>query len=210
MIKDFWQLAKYSAVYGLGKGILLPIGLVTLPIYTRVFVPADYGIIELIATITGLLGLVLNLGMDSAAQRSYFDSPTKEHKRAVISTGFWFVMAWSISIIGIMLLCSDWISSLAFATTQHEDLLKLAFMILPITLLTGYCLNTLRLHFAPWKFTIISLLSGVLSVGLSLLFVLQFETAFRAMYCSSVLALPLFFSMASLATMLKALAVPDP
>ena len=150
-------------------------GLITLPIFTRVFVPAEYGVIELITTIASLLSLFLILAMDSAATRSYFDASTKQHRREVISTGLWFLIVWNLLIVVIILFCSRWISSLAFRTSQYTDLLKIAFITIPLSILVAYSQNTIRLHFSPWKFTIISLLSGVLTVGLSILFVLKFE-----------------------------------
>ena len=175
MIQQLWQLLKDTAVYGFGRGILLPLGLITLPIFTRVFVPAEFGVIELVTTIIGLLSLFLILGMDSAVTRSYFDSSTHAHKTEVISTGLWFLVAWNLLVVGVMLLCSGWISSLAFGTSQYADLLKITFITAPLTLLVAYCLTTIRLHFSPWKFTLISLLHGLLSVGLSILLVLKFK-----------------------------------
>lgn len=187
MIRDIWQLIKDSFVYGLGKGILLPLGLITLPIFTRVFVPAEYGVIELVATITALLGVFLILGMNSAVQRSYFDSSTHEHKIEVVSTGLWFLVAWNLLVIGVILPCSGWISSLAFGTGQHADLLKIAFVAIPFSILVAYCQDTLRLHFSPWKFTVITFLNGVLTVGFSLILVLEFKMGFLG-YFGGILA----------------------
>ncbi|MBA7710048.1 hypothetical protein ES703_118976 [subsurface metagenome] len=175
MIRHFWQLLKDTAVYGLGKGILIPLGLIALPIFTRVFTPAEYGVIEIVITMTALLGLFLIIGMDSASTRSYFDSSTHEHKREVISTGLWFLVAWNLLVVGIMLVCSGWISSLAFSSSQYTDFLQIAFIAVSLSLLVAYCQNTIRLHFSPWKFTVIALLNGALTIGFSILFVLEFK-----------------------------------
>jgi len=154
---------------------LLPLGLITLPIFTRVFGPDEFGVIELVATITSLLSIFLIVGMDSAAQRSYFDSSNHADKMGVISTGLWFLVAWNLLIVVVALLCSGWISSLVFGTSQYADLLQITFITAPLAILVVYCQNTIRLHFSPWKFTLVSLLKGALTVGLSILLVLKFE-----------------------------------
>ena len=45
------QLGKYSLVYGLGGILARSIGFFTLPIYTRIFTPADYGTIEMLGVL---------------------------------------------------------------------------------------------------------------------------------------------------------------
>lgn len=175
MVRDIWQLLKDTAVYGFGRGILLPLGLVTLPIFTRVFVPAEYGTITLIQTITALLTLFLGLSMESAVMRSYFDSPSDENKRKVISTGFWFLVVWNLALVGVILFCSGWISSLALGTGQHTDLLKIAFVTIPLSILVAYCQTAIRLQLSPWRFTAVTLLNGLSIVGLSILLVLKFK-----------------------------------
>ena len=175
LVKHFWRLFKDTAVYGFGKGILFPLGLITLPIFTRVFGPDEFGVIELIITITSLLSLFLIVGMDSATTRSYFDASTSEHKREVISSGFWFLVVWNLLVVGVVLLFSGRISSLAFGSGQYANLLKIVFVNIPLSLLVAYCQNTIRLQFSPWRFTAVALLSGLSTVGLSLLLVLEFR-----------------------------------
>lgn len=46
------QLGKDSVVYGLGGILAKSVSLFTLPIYTRIFTPADYGTIEMLGVLT--------------------------------------------------------------------------------------------------------------------------------------------------------------
>ncbi len=175
MIRDLWRLVKHTMVYGFGNAILMPIGLFTLPILTRVFAPADYGVMELIGTITSLMSLFLMLGMTSAVQRSYFDSPDPEQRRTVVSSAFWFLLPWSMLLVMIAFFSSTWLSSLVLQSNEHVTLLRIALITLSFSLIISFSQNTLRLHFSPWKFTVISIASGVLTVSFSLLFVLLFK-----------------------------------
>src|SRR5688572_8730986 len=71
------QLGKDSLVYGFGRLLANGITFFLLPVYTRIFSPADYGTIETLTIVAGLLTAVLGLGMDTAQSYYFF-----EQKRA--------------------------------------------------------------------------------------------------------------------------------
>ena len=65
------QLAKDSITYGLGDIACKAILFLLIPVYTRIFIPAEYGSIETITMLVNFLGVFLMMGMD-AAQSFYF------------------------------------------------------------------------------------------------------------------------------------------
>ena len=48
MKKEVGQLIKHSGIYGLGTILSKSVGFLMIPIYTHYFVPADYGVLELL------------------------------------------------------------------------------------------------------------------------------------------------------------------
>ena len=58
------QLGKDSIIYGLGGIVARGIPYFTLPIYTRIFSPAEYGTIEMLIVVSSLLGSIMAMGMD--------------------------------------------------------------------------------------------------------------------------------------------------
>ena len=58
-------------MYGIGGVLAKSISFFTIPIYTRIFSPADYGKIEMLLIICNFIGAVLVMGLD-AAQSNYF------------------------------------------------------------------------------------------------------------------------------------------
>ena len=71
-------LARASALYTLGN-IAPKIGaFILLPIYVRFLTQAEYGSIALLTSLSGLLGLLLRFGMDSALMRLHFDVRGRE------------------------------------------------------------------------------------------------------------------------------------
>ena len=80
---NFKQLIKDSFIYGLG--IIFSHGIIffTLPLYTKLFSPSDYGRIDLVNTIGLLFNIIFIMGMDSTQAYYYMKdinnniSPTK-------------------------------------------------------------------------------------------------------------------------------------
>src|SRR5690242_20081020 len=66
------RLSKDSLIYGLGGAAARYTGLLLLPIYTRVFRPDEYGILESIVNLSALLLAITMLGLDGAAPLLYF------------------------------------------------------------------------------------------------------------------------------------------
>ena len=66
------QLGRDSIVYGIGGMLAKSVSFFTLPIYTRIFTPADYGTIEMLLVLSNFLGAILVMGMDSAQSMYFF------------------------------------------------------------------------------------------------------------------------------------------
>jgi len=90
--REVRRLGGQTLVYGLGGVALQLVGLVTLPIFARIFTPADYGILELGMTAAAILMILVDGGMASASQRSYFDYGDADEgpRRRVLSTALLF------------------------------------------------------------------------------------------------------------------------
>ena len=73
-------LAKQTIIYGLSGAALQFIGLITLPVFSRQFTPAEYGVIEIGSVVYSLLATLTDGGMASASQRNYF-AYTDEQRR---------------------------------------------------------------------------------------------------------------------------------
>src|SRR5215207_5820438 len=86
--REIRRLSTQTLVYGIGGVALQLVGVITLPIFARVFSPADYGILELGMTAAAILMIVVDGGMASASQRSYFDYGDADEapRRRVLNT----------------------------------------------------------------------------------------------------------------------------
>ena len=162
-----------------------------LPIFAHIFSVSEFGLIELILTIAGLIGIFLNLGLNNAVQRFYFDPGVPEKDRpSIVSSGLWILCGWSIlftlAVCTISFILNDTL------LTKYEIPLSL----LLIALLTNipsqilqYCLDVLRLHFAPVAYSCLSILKNISGIILQLLLVVPFSLGVFGYFFGAFIAL---------------------
>jgi len=169
----FIGLSKDSLVYGFGNAILKILALVTAPIFTRVFAPAEYGIVNLITSITYFLSLLLIFGMDAATSVSYYQYG--KEKKVITSTAFWFLVGWGTVLVAVMSLFIKQFSFLAFQTTSYRILFLIAFVTAFFSLLISFAKLLLRLEFKAKTFAFISVFQAIVSTGLMVIFVVIYH-----------------------------------
>ena len=186
------RLAWQVLVYGAGRLGLQLFSLITLPVMTRVFVPAQYGIIETISAFASVVVIVATLSLNSAVQRSYFDYTGEQvpERRTVVSTGFWATAGWSLAICLALVPLARPLSQLFFGTEEYWELIALAMLALPLTVGITYFQDVLRLLQQPGRYVAISFLFTGLTVVFVLWLVLVEDQGLRGVYLGGLLATP--------------------
>ena len=87
-------LARGSAIYAAGTMLARLGGFLLLPIYLQLMTRADYGLVALITTIVGFLGIVYRLGLDGALMRLHFDT-APERRAGLYRTLFLVTLAFA-------------------------------------------------------------------------------------------------------------------
>lgn len=77
---------KHGSIYAFGTILAKGVGFIMLPVYTRVLTTVDYGILEILALSTDVLGMLVGLGVRQAVLRYYYLYETQEERNGVIST----------------------------------------------------------------------------------------------------------------------------
>lgn len=167
--KHFLGLGKDSLIYGLGNAVIRVLALLTAPIFTRIFAPAEYGVISLIASVISFLSILLLFGMDNALFVSFYQY--KKEKKEVVSSAFWFLLLWGLLIAGIASIFSNQISQLIFHNSLYKALFFLTFWTAYLTLLINISKTILRLEFRAKTFALITIINAVISTGLMIWFV---------------------------------------
>lgn len=175
MLKHLKQLAGDSLIYGLSGIVSKMIGIFLVPIYTRLFLPQDYGIINLINTTFFLLSLLVVSSLDNSFARWFYDSKEeKDHKKS-FGSYIWYQIIVAVIISLLIIIASPWISK-----TFFKEAGKPIYFILPaISLLTNILpvalINWYRVHLRPVATVIFTIAQTITTIGLTVLFVIVFR-----------------------------------
>jgi O-antigen/teichoic acid export membrane protein len=213
MTKELKKLLKEAFIYGIGRQVNMLLSIMLVPIYTRIFLPSDYGVLELANTAVYFLMAVLGLGIEDAGARFFYDYKTDRQKE-VIATAFYFRLVVCAAAFFILLPFARQCSLFIFKSDAYASLCKLAFLQMCLTLMMVLSINVLRLRFKPVQYSIVNITNILLTSGITIYLVVFrrvgvigiFGASCVSTFCSLILAVALsreFFKPAFSLGMLK-------
>ncbi len=191
------HLVKDTSVYGLVSAARSLVGLLLVPIYTRVFLPGDYGQIDTLTTLVAFLTLAATLGMDTAAALYFYDNEGEADRGRMITTAIATRVGLSALFAAIISLLAPTISLALFRSEAVAGTVRIAIWTAPANALAGFLIELLRLSRRPWIYAGLAVANLLLGVGLSILFVVGLgwgvDGAFGGPLLAAVLILPAGF-----------------
>ena len=162
------KLASQTAVYGLSSIVGRLLNYLLVPIYTRVFLPNEYGIvIELYAYIV-VLQILLTYGMETG----FFRFSEKNYKAdTVFSTAFLSLFSTASLFVIITFIFAPRIAS-SLSYSEQISFIKIFALILGIDVLTALPFARLRQMNKAKKFAIFKIVNISINIGLNLFFIL--------------------------------------
>jgi len=174
----FLRLAKDASIYGLSDFITKIISFLSFPILASYLSINSFGELELIFTVTALLGLIINCGIDNSIQRFYWDKYISSNIQETISSSGLFILL-SLSTIIFIISIPLIIGFSNNNSIDNENFSNIALfssiLLMIFSQLSNFILNLLRLKFNKKGFLIFSLLSRITIVFTGLFFVIQFN-----------------------------------
>lgn len=158
----FRKLVKDSAIYGGIDFLSKLIVFFAFPAIAAALSPSEFGTLELVTTITTLLGLVMNCGLNNATQRFYWDKDTViEQRPVVVSSGLAVQIVFGLITLVVGLFAVPLIYPI---TQQYQTPLTWVALVAALFLTVfsqwnQFAMDVLRQQFAPWRFMFISLVS---------------------------------------------------
>jgi len=177
MKSRFKQLGKDSIVYGMGGIIAKGIGFFLLPVYTRIFPPADYGTIEMLTVLNSFLGSILVMGMDSA-QSFYFFEQKKNGTQAqgrMVSAILQWRITWGAGIVLAATLLSPFLNKVFFDGQLSWEYFAIAFAGSLFAQLMSQSAEVFRLLYRPWSYISITLGQTLGSAAIAITLIIGFE-----------------------------------
>jgi O-antigen/teichoic acid export membrane protein len=158
------RLLSETMIYGMGQVSQQLLALVTLPIFARILTPADYGMIETLATLTAVVGIVASLQFTTGIQRRYFDyaaTQVQERQRVIVTA----LATVALTDLLLLALSGPWCESIMRYFQGAPGSGRLLFISLAgsfAAILLSLCQEVHRLHRRPWAYSLIALSGAVI------------------------------------------------
>ncbi len=191
--KHLKQLAGESAIYGVSGVVGRFIGVFLVPIYTRIFTPADYGVISLLSVFSGLVTMFAVLGLDNSSARWFYDTDEIQDRRITISSWFWCQLSVSSILALLILALAPRVALWLTGSAEHANLVRLVAVGIPLFTGAKVIGNWLRYQRRPSAAVAFSLCQTLGNIGLIILFVVVWRRGLPGLFtaqliCAAVIA----------------------
>ncbi len=180
------QLLSESAIYGLSSILPKLIGLVLIPFYTKVLIPADYGTMNLINAFLSLVLVFSLFSMDNSATRWFYDSEVEEEQKKIISSWFWFHLSVTIVLSLLLFLFADLIMG-KFLRIEDQSLYYIAVAGFFMKSMPAVTVNWFRMLRMPKQTVAYSLFHSLLEIGLTVYFVLSLKLGVYGIFLGALI-----------------------
>lgn len=178
------RLGAHTVIYGLGGVALQLAGVITLPIYARVFDPTEYGVIEIGTVGFAVLLLVIDFGLTSASLRHFYDYADDQvrERRLVLSTAIFTSLAIGIVVAAALLLARSTLASTFFNGRGYTDVVVLVAVTLPVATVANFMREVLRVTERPWHYSIASSAGAIATAAVGVVLVLGFDSGLEGIF----------------------------
>jgi O-antigen/teichoic acid export membrane protein len=169
------RLTRHSIVYGAGQAIGRGLQVLLVPILTRLFTPAEYGVLDLLAVVGAIASFFIVMGMDSALARFFYETEDETARRVMVtSSALWRLLVGGVIALLVIALAPA-LSQLLLGDVAYTKYVRIVALSLPLSAYVLFHNDVLRVTFQPFKFITLNLVNTLLLAGLTVLFVVLWK-----------------------------------
>ena len=162
------QLAGQTAIYGLSSIVGRLLNYLLVPLYTRYFIPAEYGVVTELYAYVAFLVIILTYGLETAFFRF---SQKKYDKNLVYSTSLISLIFSSVSFVVLMFFFQQPIANWLEYPQNPEYVMWFA-LIIGFDAISSISFAKLREKRKAARFALIRLVNIFINIGLNLFFII--------------------------------------
>jgi O-antigen/teichoic acid export membrane protein len=166
------KLLSDSVVYGLAGAISKSINIFLVPVYTKIFTPADYGVINLINNFYTLVFILTSLSLDTAVYRWFWEKEELNYRHKVVGSWIYSTLLSSLVFCVLIYLFSKSLSGLVLQQREYHVFFQYIAVALFASLFSSYMNTLLRIEQKAILLAVFNTFSGLLTVGLTIIFVI--------------------------------------
>ena len=183
-------LARHTLAYGVSGFVVPLVGVVTLPIYSRVFSPAEYGLLELGFVLTGIALVAADAGLSAAAQREFYEYRTEQaaERRNVVFTALAATLALALATAAVLVVFREPVADRLLGRPGEDALVAVVAATIPALTLATYLREVMRLGFRTGQYLVSAALAAVLTGALGVLAVVVLDLDVEGVFLGTLVA----------------------
>lgn len=179
-LKDF-------LIYSLANWASKILGFILIPLYTRIFTPGDYGMLDLLLTSGLFLTALLDLGLNDALTRFFSAAADEGEQKRYVATVFWVKILLYLPVLTILMAFAGTFSMVLFHQRAQQALVVWALIAVLTSGLWLYFLALYRLRFRALAYSLFSVAYLALTLLLTIYFVVVRRSGVIGVYQAKVL-----------------------
>ena len=185
--KEIKFLLTHSSIYGLGTIVSQLVAFLMLPIYTRYLTPKDYGVLELINITTGIVGIVVTIGIARALSRFYYEFDDIKDQNRVVSTTYITYASIALCCVLFLLSLTDYFANIILDSEVYSYYFKITFINLVLGGLIDIGLMYLRIIKKPFIFISITISRLIMLISLNIVFIVFLKKGVLGIFYSTLI-----------------------
>ncbi|WP_266203105.1 lipopolysaccharide biosynthesis protein [Pontibacter kalidii] len=174
------KLVGQTAAYGLSSIVGRALNYLLVPVYTAVFLPAEYGVVSYLYAFVGFFNILYTYGMETAFFR-FANKPGADQRR-LYNQVLSLILGSSTVFTTILILASGAIADYKDYSPQEQNYIVWLALILAIDAIVAIPFAWLRLQNKAVKFASIKLANILITVGANLFFLIVCRSIYEGEY----------------------------
>ena len=195
MLAELRKLFRQSAIYGLGTLSTKLAGFVLIPLYTKNFSVAEFGVLGLLEVSAAVVMSFFGLSLYSAFFRWYWDKGSEGKKESLFFTVTLFQIGVVIAAYFGSLPFLESVSHLLLNSPDYSNLIRLMLISSLLQLVLVMPNTLLRLQEKPWLFTLANTVQLVFSLTVTVYFVWYRHAGIEGIYYGQIVGSIAFASV---------------
>ncbi|MBO3697280.1 lipopolysaccharide biosynthesis protein [Roseivirga sp. E12] len=178
------DIVLYGVVGGLGKFLML----ILVPVYTNVFSPEEYGVVDLVTTTIVFFAAVGMLQMEASTGRYYFEVG-EENRSRLIFTSLLALLGWTFLLVTPLFIWAEGFGILLFESNEYTGIIRLACLIIIIGNGFYYLMAIMRFVQKPIQYGQIHLVQISFTLTFSILLVVFSRYGIQGVFLGQIIGL---------------------
>ncbi|MFD2248475.1 lipopolysaccharide biosynthesis protein [Pontibacter ruber] len=174
------KLVGQTAAYGLSSIVGRALNYLLVPVYTAVFLPAEYGVVSYLYAFVGFFNILYTYGMETAFFR-FANKPGADRPR-LYNQVLSLILSSSAVFTAILILASGTIADYKDYSPQEQNYIVWLALILAIDAIVAIPFAWLRLQNKAIKFASIKLANILITVAANLFFLVICRNIYEGQY----------------------------